>query len=540
MKKCITLLALLPLIASCCDKGNNWKWKDHTTSNDSYYFMSEKLKKFDTSFNYNNLFSSKTALLNTIRNKGNRNQISTAYSNYRNLFNKLYEIFNVITVYYYGAANDYVESYNNIYDILTECEIFESSLFEEAAKSSNDVKMFFFGTLDQTKIDEQLGKSEASKITAQLNSQLNQISEDFNFYFSTIEDYRTKEALQKGIESYVEYVKIANQLAKVNNYNNYLDYAYENVYARDYTPLDGHNFAQNVKSCISQVGYEYKNYLPENDGSRDFTNLHRLIYQNFNNTKCDGAMLFDKYSEFMGDEYIDTYNSLWRDGYYFFSDRDDSLGTAFVLTDFNSEDEIAFFSKEMQNVSSVVHEFGHYYALHNYPKNNYQSYDILETHSQANEYLFANYVKNNYNNKFAKYFGDNKFNNDVSYLIDFSYIIDVENYAYNEANLTVEKLTNFIENLSNEYESLNIKESYNYWLYPCICSACYYISYATSSLEAMQFYLFDLTNAKYKYKSFCRNAEEEGALEKWTTAGLKSPFEKESLDMVVNYLKTLN
>ena len=333
----------------------------------------------------------------------------------------------------------------------------------------------------QAKIDEQLGKSETAKITTQLNAELDQISEDFNLYFSTLEDYKTEEALQKGIETYVEYVGIANQLAKANDYNNYLDYAYKNIYARDYTPLDGYNFAQNVKSSFSQVGYEYKNYLPKNDESKDYNNLYKLIYQNFNNSNCDGAKLFDKYSEFMGQDYIDTYNSLWRDGYYFFSDRDDSLGTAFILFDNNVDYQIAFFSKEMQDVSSVVHEFGHYYALHNYPKNETQSYDILETHSQANEYLFANYIKNSYGNKYAKYFGDHKFNNDVSYLIDFSYIIDVENYAYNETDLTVEKLTNFISNLSSEYEGLNIKETYNYWLYPCICSACYYISYATSS-----------------------------------------------------------
>lgn len=538
MKKSITLLTLLPLLTSCCNK--NWKWQDNRTLKDSYYFMSEKLKNFDTSFNYDELNSSKNILLNMIKNKGNTNQISSAYKNYKNLYNRLNNIFDTITVYYYGAANDYINTYNSMYDELVSCELFEASLYQEAAKSSDDAKMFFFGTLDQNKIDEQLGKSETSKITTELNAQLDQISEDFNFYFSTLETYQTKEALKKGIETYVEYVKIANQLAKVNNYDNYLDYSYKNVYSRDYTPTDGHNFAQNVKASFSEIGYEYKNYLPENDGSTDYDNLYKLIYKNFNNIQCDGAKLFDSYSEYMGNDYVDTYNSLWRDGYYFFSDRDDSLGTAFVLFDSSIDYQIAFFSKEMQDISSVVHEFGHYYAIHNNPKNESQSYDILETHSQANEYLFANYLKNSYNNKFANYFGDHKFNSDASYLIDFSYIIDVENYAYNEKDLSTEKLTKFIYDLSAEYKNLNIQETYNYWLYPCICSACYYISYATSSLEAMQFYLFDLDNAKTKYKNFCKNAEGDSTLQKWIDAGLKSPFEQDALRMVANYLKTLN
>ncbi|MBQ0009377.1 MAG: hypothetical protein KBS97_03815 [Firmicutes bacterium] len=538
MKKYVTLLALLPLLTSCCSK--NWKWQDHRTDKDSYYFMSEKLKNFDTSFDYNSLSSSRDVLLNTIKNKGNKKQITSAYSNYKKLCNRLTEIFDVVTVYYYGAATDYVEKYNKIYDILVECEVFEASLFQEAANSSDDVKMFFFGTLDQTKIDEQLGKSEVSKITAQLNAQLDQISEDFNFYFSTLETYKTEEALQKGIETYVEYVNIANQLAEVNNCDNYLEYSYKNIYNRDYTPLDGYNFAQNVKSSFSEIGFKNKNYLPTNDGSADYNNLYKLIYKNFNNINCDGAKLFDDYADYMGQNYIDTYNSLWRDGHYFFSNRDDSLGTAFILFDNVMDYQIAFFSKGMQDVSSVVHEFGHYYAIHNYPKNESQSYDILETHSQANEYVFANYVKNNYKNKFSKYFGDHKFYNDASYLIDFSYIIDVENYAYNETDLTTEKLSKFISDLSAKYKNLNIQETYNYWLYPCICSACYYISYATSSLEAMQFYLLDLDNAKSKYKDFCSNAEGDSTLQKWLAAGLKSPFTKDTLSMVANYLKTLN
>lgn len=537
MKKYLTLLTLVPLLTSCC---NNWKWQDHRTDKDSYYFMSEKLQKANKSFNFDQLNSAKVSVLNVINNKGNKSQITTAYTNYKYLYNQLRAVFNTITVYYYGAATDYIETYNKMYDALTECDIFEASLFQKAANSSDDVKMFFFETLDQSKIDEKIGKSEKDKITSELTAKLDQISEDFNFYFSTLETYDTEEALQKGIETYVEYIKIANELAKANDCNNYLDYSYKNIYSRDYTPLDGYNFAQNVKSSLSQVGYEKKDYLPQNDGSKDYNNLTRLMNQNFNNINCDGAKLFDKYADFMDDDYIEAYNSLWRDGYYFFSDRDDSLGTAFILFDDCINYQLAFFSKEMQDVLSVVHEFGHYYALHKNAKNESQSYDILETHSQANEYVFANYVKNEYSNKYAKYFGDNKFYNDVSYLINFSYIIDVENYAYNETDLTTEKLAAFIENLSAEYESLHIKEKHNYWLYPCICSACYYISYATSSLEAMQFYLLDLNDAKTKYKSFCNNAEGNSTVQKWTGSGLKSPFEKEILTMVANYLKTLN
>jgi hypothetical protein len=61
---------------------------------------------------------------------------------------------------------------------------------------------------------------------------------------------------QKGDELpklYAEFVENNNKMAKLMGYDNYLEYAYENVYSRDYTYQDVAQFSDYVKTHLSSV-----------------------------------------------------------------------------------------------------------------------------------------------------------------------------------------------------------------------------------------------------------------------------------------------
>lgn len=538
MKKSLYLLAMLPILVGCVKKPD-FRWSEHKTMLPAYSYQSEKFKHFNTNFDYEALNLARNKVQQVIENKGNTLQITNAVREFTRLHDELNEKYLFIMTLYYGSASAYQAKYIKAMNAINEDVIFYESLKEKAAHSSDDVKYFFFNTLNDEEIQRQIGSSSVQQEITKLDAELTEISDDFSIYFSSLDSYKTPEAFDVAVEAYVNYVKKANQLANLGNCTNYLDYAYANIYNRDYSPQQGLAFAKNLKESLSSVNLQNINPLSEKDGSPDYVKLNGLIEKNFNNNYCDGAELFDSYADYMGKGFKESYNDLWRDGYYYFSSAADSLGTAYVLYDPSVNYQIAFFSKENQNISSVVHEFGHYFALHKNSVNYGESYDILETHSQANEYVFANYVKNNYQNKFAKAYGDYSLIDDLSYLVDFSFIIEVENYAYNAPDLTKESLGEFINNLSEEYKNLNIPATTNYWMYPCICSAAYYISYATSSLEAMQFYVMDLETSKNTYFNFCLDTSKKTMVEKWTNAGLKSPFEKEASELIINYIQTI-
>lgn len=539
MKKIYSLLFISVLLTGCM-KQPNFRWANHKISGNAYNFKSAKFENTNISFNYSELETAKKNVKQVIENKGTTFQISNAVSKFNRLHQDLYKKSLFIMTLYYGNPSFYELTYNRANTALDEDVIFYNSLFEEAAKSSDDIKKYFFNTLNDEEIAQQLEERNADSDITRINSELQKIADDFSYYYATTSSYKSDEAFEHGVEVYVDYVAKANELAKLKGFENYLDYSYKVDYARDYSPSEGHQFAVNLKNSFVGKNYSEKDsFLPEDDGSKDYRKLKTLIDYNFNNLQNDGAELFDNYADFMGGKFINSYNNLWRDGYYYFSSAEDSLGTAYVLFDESLDSEIAFFSKENQDVLSVIHEFGHFFALDSNESNYEQSYDILETHSQANEYVFCNYVKNNYENKYAKAFGDSRFHSDIGYLIDFAFIIEVENYAYHEADLTTEKLADYIHGLTDEYEELGIPETKNYWMYPCIVSSGYYISYATSLLEAMQFYVMDLNDAKNCYFNFSLDNSDKTMVEKWTSVGLKSPFSTEASDFVLSYLDTL-
>mgnify|MGYP003290212108 CR=1 FL=1 len=206
---------------------------------------------------------------------------------------------------------------------------------------------------------------------------------------------------------YEEFAKNNNEMARLMGYENYLEYAYENVYGRDYTYQDVADLSEFIKTHISPIF---------NDLYTTFRNLYGYTQEDLDiyNGQCSDSFFTNLQGNTLVNDYIDLmaftsnpdknisfsdeFNKLMADGNMF---RGDYEG-AFVTTIYTPNLPIAYFGKGYDNCFTIIHEFGHYmneiYSSEIYADGEYsQSYDLLEMHSQGDELLYLCYLENNAN-----------------------------------------------------------------------------------------------------------------------------------------------
>ena len=322
----------------------------------------------------------------------------------------------------------------------------------------------------------------------------------------------TAEQKAKLPELYAEYVANNNAMARLMGYDNYLEYAYENVYSRDYTYQDAAELADMVKEHIAPVFAEvYRQFDTISGYTRDDLDQYytQVKYSFFEDLK--GNTLVNDYIDLLAftanpDKqmtFSDEFNKLMGDGNMF---RGNYEG-AFVTTIRGVNIPIAYFGSGYDYAFTIVHEFGHYMneiysadvAEENYDF--YQSYDLLEMHSQGNELLYLSYLMEN-----------SDFPEIVLNLVEIQILFNM--FYSVMAGMTIDVFEQAI--YLDQYDGLNADvimadgqityDEYDF-LYKSICtdfgadvigdywqygmtitSACYYISYSVSALSVLQLY----------------------------------------------------
>ena len=329
-------------------------------------------------------------------------------------------------------------------------------------------------------------------------------------------------------EMYAEFAENNNKMAKLMGYDNYLEYAYENVYGRDYTYEEAGQFADYVKTYLSPiftaVYTKWDNIGADTQASIDqyYTQVKDSFFES-----VDGNTLVNDYIDLLEFNtnpekmitFSDEFNKLMSEGNMF---RGDYEG-AFVTTIGFANLPIAYFGPGYDNAFTIVHEFGHYMneiysmGVSDTHPNFDQSYDLLEMHSQGNELLYLCYVKEN-----AEF---------SAVAIDLIETYSLVNMLYPVlAGMTIDTFEQAIylgtydglgadvimadgKITADEYHDLYsyICEDFGgkgvldgYWEYGMtITSPCYYISYSASAMAVLQLYEmantdgFDAAKASY-------------------------------------------
>lgn len=310
---------------------------------------------------------------------------------------------------------------------------------------------------------------------------------------------------------YAEFVANNTRIAEILGYDNYLEYAYENVYDRDYTYQDAAQFVEYVKEYIvpvyNSVYSKWNSLTGGNLSQTDIDTYYSLVSNSFF-TDAFANELFNDYIDDMNmaftsnpDKHIsfsDALNGLMVDGNMFRG----SYEGAYVTYIRGVNVPIAYFGKGYDSATTVAHEFGHY-MNEIYNNDEYsQSFDLLETHSQGQEMLFLNYAKTQLNENAFKLVETYNLLSTLQTIILATQVDCFEQAIYlnsyngpgateimADGKITADEYDAVYAGLS---EYLGIVSTYRvdeYWRYVTISSPCYYISYAISGVNALQIYV---------------------------------------------------
>ena len=329
---------------------------------------------------------------------------------------------------------------------------------------------------------------------------------------------------------YAEMVENNNKIAALLGYDNYLEYAYENVYNRDYTYQDAANITEYIIKYISPLYNSL--YAKWNTSIPGLTNADIMEYYSvvshsffdkenanelFNNYIDEMDMAFTSNPEKQY-SFSDCLNDLVSDGNLFRG----SYEGAYVTYIYSEEIPIAYFGTGYDSSTTIAHEFGHY-MNEIYNESEYdQSYDLLETHSQGNEVLYVSYACNKVGRKAFLLLNTYQLLNMISTIMTTVQVDCFEQAVYlnhyegpgadkimADGKITYDEYDLLYASIS---EKLGIKKDYradDYWRYGMtITSPCYYVSYAVSGINALQIY------TKIKSESF--DAAKESYLKLFT------------------------
>ena len=321
------------------------------------------------------------------------------------------------------------------------------------------------------------------------------------------------EQKQRIAELYAEFVENNNKMADIMGYDNYLEYAYENVYGRDYTYQDVTELSEYVKEHLSVVFVDiYKKFqsltgYTEDDLAVYYGQVRDPFFENLK-----GNTLVNDYIDLLAftsnpDKNItfsDEFNKLMADGNMFRGDYDG----AFVTSIYSAKLPVAYFGKGYDNCFTIVHEFGHFmneiYSADVAEENDEfdQSYDLLEMHSQGNELLYLCYLEEHGElSEIAHTLVETHSLVNMLYIVMAGMTIDSFEQAiylntYDGTNADVIMADGKIS--ADEYDLLytsictdyGVKDEIgDYWKHGMtITSPCYYVSYSVSAISVLQLY----------------------------------------------------
>lgn len=362
---------------------------------------------------------------------------------------------------------------------------------------------------------------------------------------------------------YAEFVGNNARMAEILGYDNYLAYAYENMYDRDYTYQDAATFVEYVREYIVPVyNYIYDKWETCNLSDQEAVNTYYSVVSNSFFKDAFGNKLFNDYIDDMNMAFTsnpekeisfsDVLNNLMVDGNMFRG----TYGGAYVTYIRGVNLPIAYFGKGYDSAKTVAHEFGHY-MNEIYNEDEYsQSFDLLETHSQGQEMLFITYAKSHLTGNALKLVETYNLLSTIQTIILATQVDCFEQAIYlnqyegpgaeeimADGKITADEYDKVYAGLS---EYLGIEEDYRvdeYWRYVTISSPCYYISYAISGVNALQIYVkamnesFDAAKASYlKLFTYTDENPEMTTEEVLIYAGLTSYVDEQTFTLIQSSL----
>lgn len=321
---------------------------------------------------------------------------------------------------------------------------------------------------------------------------------------------------------YVELVSLRAELADIRGYDSYADYAYEHLYARDYTTDAADDFCEAVKTFsadyygelyYSELWYAYEDVSPVMDSEELIAALG---------------------------EHIGLFGEAFSDAWLYMTEHD----LYAICGDPNARQggyttEIAYYRSpylymslagDCYDFSTLTHEFGHFAQAYYNPTPNLLtsagSFDLFEIHSTGLEVLFTEayddiYTENADTAVFITLGGL------VESVLDGCIYDEFQRRIYENPGMTLEDINRLYARVLREF-GRDIDQEMDYtWMYVShnYDAPLYYISYAVSALASLQ--LWDMAREDFDaavetYRAIvAQGAYEDGYLTVLKNAGLR-------------------
>ncbi|MBO4899268.1 MAG: M2 family metallopeptidase [Lachnospiraceae bacterium] len=294
--------------------------------------------------------------------------------------------------------------------------------------------------------------------------------------------YKARNAMMAPL--YVKIVENRKRAAEIRGYDNYADYVYENIYARDYDHEDIQTVYDGVSRYIvplyeemdADLNYNYKLEMMNLPGEERLARVAPVIPK----IHPDLQQAWDYMMEH-GLYNIDSSPNKMETGYtvplY-------SYGAAFI---FDSPYE------NWHDIQTVIHEFGHYNeTFHGYKHtlDYVHNVDVGEIHSQGLELLCLEYADEIYGDSCADDVVDAVITDMMDSVIDACIYDEFQYLAYTyDGELTTDVLNEMFNDVAEKYGRGSDTDSAQYYFWVMIPhtfeSPMYYISYGTSALAAL-------------------------------------------------------
>lgn len=438
----------------------------------------------------------------------------TKMIDFGNGLNHVYEQNDIASVLYNvsGDSTDYDTSTTWYYDLLNK---YVDIIVKANSSTNTAIKNGLSEYVDPDDIQYALGEGtgDASKIQEEIDNILSQYNKEI-----TSESPNTTTIA--GL--YEQLVNKNNQLAVLYGYDNYMTYAYKNVYNRNYTPTQTKAMSAFVKQYIvplyTSINAKFEtayNALDGNDATDADINLYNglMFYSLFTKTTSkyfdevkDAIDLISNYFKYLDSSndvmFYDAVEDLFKTGNYFVGQVEGAftyympqVGNTILY--FDNTDYGEGYYHCYSNSFTFVHEFGHYYEnVHNLTKSGERplSYDFCETQSQGNEMMFLAWLGSN--TTASKGYNAVKYSqlaNMLQTVLNATAIDEFEQAVYTGSyegytTLNANNYQDLYDTICTKY-GINDKENGNtYWMGVCFDNAAYYISYAMSALPSIEIY----------------------------------------------------
>lgn len=264
-------------------------------------------------------------------------------------------------------------------------------------------------------------------------------------------------------ELFLELVEVRTQIAQSYGYDNYADYAYEEIYERDYSPEDLTEYRRQVIEYIVPLEHDLYDLLMAD------TSYDAMWEAEMSEEECLENL--ERYLPEISDDMLISYRYMVDHGMADLSIDEQKApgGYTTQIYVYNAPFMFNCADGTISDMGTLIHEFGHYNQMYFASEDewlySYNNLDVAEIHSQGLELLFLDHSDDIY--------GENAYAIKLYTLMNMAYAcvegVKEDAFQYevysNPEGLTVEKLNEIYYDCCEEYGALDFNNSYYLGMY---------------------------------------------------------------------------